>query len=49
MLLLRDVVAAIGIELEMHGTHRELRVENPAMWDCIAGFAASGGLAVLQP
>jgi hypothetical protein len=27
MLLLRDVVAAIGIELERHGTHRELRKE----------------------
>ena len=46
MLLLRDVVTAIGIGLERHGRHPGglWMGQGSPMWDCTAEFVALGGV-----
>ena len=49
ILLLGDVVTAIGIGLEWHGGHPGRLWVGPPMWDCATGFAARGGFGAVQP
>src|SRR5438309_1052087 len=46
ILLLGDVVTAIGIDLEWHGGHPRRTVDGvaPSLWDCSAGLPLAGGL-----
>ena len=49
ILLLGNVVTAIGIGLEWHGRHLgRLWVGGP-IWDCATEFAARGGFGAVQP